>query len=242
METPENGANNPTDESVAELYTVGLKSLTAHGARLMLQPGDILIAVNGVPFAHEEKDLTPKVSTAGKGRCALTFLRDDDEFTLLTDTMDLGIWEKFPAVQTAQTKRISPGALNNWAIYRNGEGLYDIQCLAPSLFALVAAPFWLAQMRIWTPLATVCAVAIITLPFGNWIAATVYGICCIYVWRNANDLFKTDRIARGLEPYKIVAAPNEKSVHSMTQKFNAPMIYLFSKAATETTSEEDFSG
>lgn len=235
----------PLDDTApqpAELFTVGLKSLTATGARLLLQPGDILIAVNGVPFAHEEKELTAKVSTACKGKCALTFLRDTSEFTLLTTTMDLGVWEKYDAVKNVERKRISPGALNNWEIYRNEEGLYDLQVKAPSLFALVAAPLWLAQMRLWTPLATICAVLIITLPFGTWMATAVYGISCVYVWRNAQDLFKSDRITRGLEPFAVLAAPNEKSVHLLCQKFDSPMVFLFSKAAYDAAHEENFTG
>ena len=229
-------------EAEVPLFTVCLKSLTILGARLLLQPGDILIAVNGAPFAHPETELTNKVSTACRGRCALTFLRGTEEFTVLVTSMDLGTWGVSDAPKNVERKRIPPGALNNWEIYKNEDGLYDIQVQAPSLMALVLAPLWLAQMRLWTPLSTVSAVLIITLPFGSWIATAVYGICSVYVWRNAQSLFRTDREARGMELYKVIAAPSEKSVHLYCQKQTEQMIFMFSKDATATAHEETFTG
>src|SRR6056300_420704 len=171
VDTPD--TPNPTPEQTP-LFCARLTAVTREGAHLGLALNDILIAINGVPFAHEKKDLPYHLTHLVRGRAALTFRRDNDDFTVIATTPALGAWDPEPAMQSVVKKRISAAALTNWEIYTCDDGTYDLQAMSPSLLALIAAPLWLAQARLWIPLATISSVTIITSPFGFFMASAVY--------------------------------------------------------------------
>lgn len=211
----------------AEKFTARLTALTREAGKLGLELRDMLIAVNGVPFAHDKAELPYRLTHLVRGRTALTFRRDGEDFTVIATTPALGAWDPVDAPSDIERRRLSPNVMTNWEIYVHDDGHYDLQPLTPSLVALLAAPFWLAQMRLWVPMATVLSVVIITLPFGFWMTAAVYGVASVYVWRMSQELFRADRIARGFSPYRVIAAPSEKAVHTYCEKSAKDLHYVY---------------
>ena len=220
----EDNTDTPTPETA--LHTAQLTALTREGKKIGLEHYDMLIAVNGVPFAHDKAELTYRLSHLVRGRTALTFRRDDEDFTIIATSPALGAWDPVEAPDDVQKNRISPGVLINWEIYTNDADQYDLQPLNPSLVALIIAPVWLAQMHLWVPLATIISVVIITLPFGLWMAIAVYGVGSVYVWRMSQDLFRSDRLARGFATFRVVAAPSEKYIHDYCKRINPDLVYV----------------
>lgn len=232
MSTPPDPTTEPDP-----LFCARLTAITRDGAYLGLALNDILIAVNGVPFAHPKADLPRALSQLVRGRAALTFRRDNDDFTVIATTPALGAWDPEPAMQSVVKKRISAAALTNWEIYTCDDGTYDLQPMSPSLLALIAAPLWLAQARLWIPLATIMSVTIITSPFGFFMASAVYGLASVYVWRMSQTLFRADREGKGYERTLVMAAPSETAVHEYLNKWKPELAYVHAIKASKVAAE-----
>lgn len=207
------------DQTPDALY-LRIESPGPHGTPIGLRAGDILFAINGVQLHGTEGNFRDRFGKTDGRTCALNVLRGDSGFIVLATHSDLG--KLVPMTPTAvqlrdidrlRTGRLYPHHMINWEVYRNRDGQYDLQPLTPSLLALVAAPLWLVQMRLWAALAMMVGVAVIAIPTGWIMTAIIYGLASIYVWRAGPALFRADRLAAGLKPHAVIAATNERGAH-----------------------------
>jgi C-terminal processing protease CtpA/Prc len=87
---------------------------------LGLKVGDELIAVNGLPFDGTTQDLRDRF-VRGTPTIALTFLRDERKFVVLSNTPNLGQWKEVREYDAEEAKkkakRILPDGLINWEVY-----------------------------------------------------------------------------------------------------------------------------
>lgn len=207
------------DQTPDPLY-LQLGSSGPHGNAIGLRAGDILFAINGVQLHGTVDNFRDRFGKTQGRTCALNVLRGDRGFTVLATQSDLG--KLVPMTPTAgqlrdiarlRTGRLYPDHMINWEVYRNRDGEYDLQPLRPSPLALVAAPLWLVQMRLWSALAMLVGVAVIAIPTGWIMTAIIYALASVYVWRAGPALFRADRVAAGLKPHAIIAAANERGAH-----------------------------
>ena len=191
-----------------------------HGTALGLRAGDIITAVNGIPLHGNEAHFRARFGKTPGRVCALNLLRGERCFTVLSGRPDVGQLvvidpsaEQLRTVERGRTGRLYPDHMVNWEVYLNRAGQYDLQPLKPSVLALVAAPLWLAQMRLWAALAMMVGVVVIAIPVGWIMAAALYALASLYVWHAGAAVFRADRMAAGFKAHAVVAAAHEAGAH-----------------------------
>lgn len=201
----------------------------AIGHEYGLRKGDFLVAVNGEKFTGTKQTLKGQFARSKAPQLALTFLRGDKEFTILAGTYELCRWQEdfAPEIDHSQRDRIDPSMLENWEILRDRQGYYEVFPLHNPTLALVAAPIWLMNMRLWTLLASAIAVTGFSYAINPWAALAVYLSFSIWVWRNGIALFRMERRTRGLNPWIVVAANNETQAHEICRMLDPSLVYVF---------------
>ncbi len=218
-----------------------LASLEVGSIALGLKVGDELIAVNGLPFDGSTQDLRARFGR-GSPTIALTFQREERKFVVLSNTPNLGRWKEgreYDADQAEQTaRRIIPEGMINWEIYRDANGVYDIQTQRPSNLAIGLTPLWYAQNRLWTPLAIWAATIIVTLPIGIWVVVLTQTLAWSYFWNTAPEFFRRDRIERGMTLLQVIAAKNETRVHQYIKREFPEMRFVYAALPEEPEMSE----
>lgn len=224
MDTEDGAAEAPDATSTLRLSS---DKLTPAGALLGLRQGDVLVAVNGKPFAGNGAALQDRFKQAAGRPLALTFRRRSIDVTVLADHANLGRWEIVPAVLDWDGERQDPDTLRNWEIYRDEEGRYDLQPTKPSALVLLCPPLWLMQYRLWVPamaitsaIAVSAAIWIVLVPF-VWVMAGMI------IKRTGPTLFRADRVSRGLTAYATVAAASEAGAHAAYGKIEPKGQFIF---------------
>ncbi|PRY86481.1 hypothetical protein [Donghicola tyrosinivorans] len=214
-------ASNDTDSKSPPAHRLKLKALDVAAIALGLKSGDELIAVNGLPFDGGEMQLRERFGRKGI-TVALTFEREGRKFVVLASNPNLGTWTRgaeYDAAEAAKNaKRILPDGLINWEVYRDINDVYDLQQQRPSALAIALTPLWLAQMRLWTPLAIWVATIIVTAPIGLYVVLLTQVLAWTYFWNTGPEFFRRDRIARGMKPFMVIAASSEAKVHGYLKK------------------------
>ena len=188
-----------------------LASVNTQGQALGLRPGDLLIGIDGAPIDGQVSTLRARAPDRPGRAQAFWFLRDGQRWPLLTDSSALGRWRttRLPEVPPVEAL---PDTARNWDVVCDDLGRYDAQPRNAPLLALLA-PVYLLQMRLWSPLAVWLALTAICLPLG-WIAGgALQVLICLYFWRAAPMLFRTDRAAGGFRLWRVIAAPSEAALH-----------------------------
>lgn len=222
----------PDTNGVSGLMATGLSlaQVNPAGASLGLQKGDTLQAINGITFTQGIKTLRERLPSDHSKLCVLTIRRGAMDFDVLTDTHELGKWADVAPPAERPNKRLNPKALCNWELFKSTDDtrpVYDLQPLPVPMMALIAAPMWLAQTRLWSALATQVALVALSLPVGLWVAGIVYAVTSLYVWRASRALFRADRIAQGLTPFAVIAAPNEVAAREVCEMMEPDLTYAF---------------
>ncbi len=200
---------------------------TPIGRSLCLQEGDLLCAINGLSFDGDERALFDRFAAAGGKALALTFRRGTALVTVLSPTARLGIWEPVSAAPEEGLARINPDVLTNWEILADREGLYDLQPLAPGLLALIAPPVWLLQMRLWVPASALIAAGMVALAVSPLMLAAVYIAAGLHIWHAGPRYFRKDRMARGMAPLAVLAAPSERAAHAALLRLEPSARFVF---------------
>lgn len=206
------------------------ESLAPAGRRLGLRSGDVLVAINGIPFRGDEAALAARFSGRGKVALALTFQREAESLTVLTETAALGRWETIPyeaVPEGVEHKRIDPAGLRNFEVMRSAEGQYDLHPAEASVLALIAPPFWLLQARLWVPGATVVAALVASAVVSPLMSAVVWLAAGLWVRRQAAHFLRMDRHGRGLAFEGVIAAPSEREAHLRHMQRHPEDRYLF---------------
>lgn len=212
-------------------------SSTTLGRALRLQDGDILHAINGVAYHGDEFELRHRIS-ASKNPVALGFLRGKQTFVVLSTTGRLGTWEAVPAVDMIEMARINPDFLVNWEVLRGADGTYDLHSLSGTLLALLAAPLWLLQMRLWIPAAAFLAGMMVSTVVSPLMAGSVYLAAGLHIWNGGHKYFRKDRQSRGLQPYIVIAAPSERAAHAIYKKLEPQSRFLFERSESDPATAE----
>ncbi|QIZ79007.1 hypothetical protein [Thalassovita gelatinovora] len=205
-----------------ELIKVG-----SAGNSLGLRPGDKLVGIDGVAFVDGAREFSRRFSPMQTRKVALHFQRGDLNLTVISVTPKLGRWHPCPAVGNPQFPDISPDLFENWEVLRSSRGHYDLFRHRVSPLAWIAAPLWLAQMRLWPHLGGLATLVIMGWPAGWWASAILYGLASAYVGRNYAYLIRSDRLARGLAPYAVVAAESEAAAHIAYSNMEPDDQFLF---------------
>jgi hypothetical protein len=201
---------------------------TPLGRLLCLREGDRLCAINGQPFAGDEKALAAQIATAGGGRpVALTFRRGAALFTVLSPTARFGLWEEVPASPEEGMTRINPAVLGNWEILADRTGCYDLHPLSAGLLALIAPPVWFLQMRLWVPAAALVAAGMVAFAVAPLMLLAVYVAAGLHVWHAGPRYFRKDRMARGMTPLAVLAAPGERAAHAALLRLEPSARFVF---------------
>lgn len=181
---------------------------------LGLRSGDVLVALDGVPFTGGPRELAAQFLPTPR-RHALTFDRRGLRRTVLCDTHRIGSWtrrEVETAPVAAEDAALNPERLRNWVVFRGLDHEYDAQPVGRPLLALIAPPLWLSQMRLWNGLAVWACLLAMAVPAG-WIAVLIVEILTgLYFWRCGPALFRSQRMARGMRPFAVLAARDEASL------------------------------
>lgn len=206
----------------------------AAGRALGLIAGDMLVALNGLPFDGTESTLFSRFS--GGRLIALTFQRGKTERLVLARRADLGLWRKGPSLIKSEGgyRRLYPQAMQNWEIWRSGEGLYDVEPASRSLTLALLPPLWLANRRLWGPLAIWAALGLPAIAMGLWPAIVMQALINAYFWREGKAMLRADRLARGFEPWAVLAAASETALHSQIMKIDPNMRYVYRAQAGAT--------
>lgn len=202
----------PKAESTVRLRDNGAG---AEGRRLGLRGGEVLLAINGRPFRGTDDMLARRFDARGGKPLALTFARGMDEFVVLTETHKLGRWEIIAAgpMPEGEGTRIDPDGLRNFEVMRSEAGVYDLYPVTPPLTAVLAAPLWLLQMRLWAPGATLVAGMAAAGLVTPWLAGVVWLAAGLWVRRAAAYFVRADRRGRGLAWEGMIAAQSEAEAH-----------------------------
>lgn len=219
----------PPAVHIEEGQAVTVQLFTAYGFAINLgvRRGDTLVAINGVTFHGDPKALRERFAGQARRKHAFTLNREGREFTVLTDSHRLGEWFPVPAPAERERTRLYPEVMTNYEVFATRAGKYDMYPLRLNPVALWAMPFYLMQMRLWMPLAAVFAGVILSIPVGLWMAAVVYLLCSVYVWKSGMLLIRGDRVANGMRHVITVAAANEEQAHRAVHEFDPDLSYLY---------------
>ncbi|MCE6952998.1 hypothetical protein LAZ29_18895 [Cereibacter sphaeroides] len=213
---------------MADALCLELASPSPAGAALHLRPGDRLCRVNGLPFTGAPEDLAARFAAAP--RLALGFRRGEADFVVLAETAALGDWIAVPATALPDGARLHPEALCNWEVMAARDGCYDIQPLPASRAALLAAPLWLLQMRLWGLAAALMAAVALAFAVVPWLAVPVYLLAAIHVGSAGPAYVRADRRLRGMQPVAVLAARNEAGAHAAWRGLDGRARFLFARA------------
>jgi hypothetical protein len=212
---------------------------TPVGRLLCLEEGDLLCAVNGQPFDGDEKALAERMAAGGGKPQALTFRRAGNLFTVLSPTARLGVWEPVLAPAETGLSKINPDVLTNWEILADGENAYDLQPTSPGILALIAPPVWLLQMRLWVPAAALTAAGMVALAVSPLMLLAVYIAGGLHIWHAGPRYFRKDRVARGMSPRVVLAAPSEKAAHAAFSRLEPAARFAFARAPASDKAAPD---
>ncbi len=211
---------------MSDTHHLVLSHVDLQGARLGLRVGDRLVAVNGIAFNGSSSKLRERFM-ADRTR-ALTFDRDGIRITVLSSTDRLGRWQpENGALDTSGLVRIDPRYLRNWEIYRGDDGVYDALPTTRSLIALVAAPFWLLQMRLWHHVAAWGAMTIFACVAGLGVALAVQVLTGLFYWKFGLSILRQDRTERGLHLSMVLAAHSEPRVHAEVKLLDPALSWIY---------------
>jgi hypothetical protein len=227
----------PKAESTVRLRDTGAG---AEGRRLGLKGGEVLLAINGRPFRGTDDMLARRFDARGGKPLALTFARGMDEFVVLAETHKLGRWEIIAAGPPPEEEgaRIDPDVLRNFEVMRSEKGVYDLYPVVPPLTAVLAAPVWLLQMRLWVPGATLTAALAAAALVTPWLAAAVWLAAGLWVRRAAAYFVRADRRGRGLGWDGMIAARSEAEAHQTHMARHPGDRNLFAPLPQETGEAE----
>lgn len=217
-------------EQDTEVHLELIKVGTA-GTSLGLRPGDKLVGIDGKPFTEGPRELARRFSPTETRKVALHFQRADLDLTVISVTPKLGRWRPCPAVGNPQLPQIDIDRIENWEVLRSRDGRYDLFRHRVSPLSWIATPIWLAQMRLWPYLGGMSALVLLGWPAGWWASALLYGLSAAYMRRNYAQLIRTDRLARGLAPYAVVAADSESAAHVAYADMEPDDRFVFGAAA-----------
>ncbi len=217
-----------TDSTEPTMLQLFDPSATLLGRELRLQNGDILLGINGVPFHGDDFELRSRIGGT-KEPVALSFLRGSQTFVVLSSTARLGTWQAIPAVEMVEMTRINPAVLVNWEIMRSADGTYDIHSLSGTFLALIAAPVWLLQMRLWIPAAAFAAGMMVSVAVSPLMAIAVYLAAGLHIWSGGHKYFRKDRQSRGMKPHMVIAASSERSAHAIYKRMDPQARFLFDR-------------
>jgi hypothetical protein len=178
------------------------------GAALGLRKDDILVAIDGVEWRGSVTALRARMAGADRP-AVLTFRRGETGLNVLATTSDLGQWQNTPAAPAPFGLPTMTDRMCNWEVMLHPDGSHDLIALRPALLALVAPPLWLAQMRLWTLLATLGAAMAIALPGGALLVGFVWAAAGLHLWRAGDRHLRVARMAEGCRKIGVVAAVSE---------------------------------
>ena len=200
---------------------------TQKGRDLRLRDGDILVAVNGIPFSGTEKELSAKFIDANGRALVLTFQRGQQTLSVLSTSSRIGAWEQISWPDQQVAGKLNPDILTNWEFFRSSDGIYDLQPLSPGILALIAPPIWLLQMRLWVPGAALIAAGMVALAVSPLMGLAVYLGAGLHVWHSGPNYFRKDREGRGLMADVVLASPSEKAAHTAYARLNPGLRFVF---------------
>lgn len=218
---------DPSDSAPAKGSLV-LARTNQLGTILGLQADDRLIAVNGLPISADPEMLAARIGPSGRAT-ALTMERAGLVWNVLTDTAQLGMWRPGPPPvdrPDGPKGRIYPEALQNWEILRAPDGRYDVLPVALPKLALIAPPLWLMQTRLWGSLALWTALVLLGIPLGWPAVLALHALSAVYFWKSGPTLWRTDRLARGLGPDRVLASASETALHAQVRALYPGATYL----------------
>ncbi|MBR9649666.1 hypothetical protein [Thalassovita aquimarina] len=217
-------------EQPAEVH-LELTRVSGIGQSLGLRPGDKLVGLDGMPFTDGARELARRFSPMETKKVALHFQRADLDLTVISVTPMLGRWRPCPAVGNPKLPQIDTDRVENWEVLRSQDGRYDLFRHRASPLIWFAAPIWLAHMRLWPYLGGMIALVMLGWPAGWWASALLYVLASAYVRRNYAQLIRSDRLARGLVPFAVVAAHSESAAHATYANMEPDDRFAFGNAS-----------
>lgn len=204
------------------------------GAAYGLRRGDLLLGVDGQPWRGTAAALATHLARARRP-VALSFGRGAAVLTILSPRADLGPWETTPP-PSEPAELPAPLGLTNWEILRHPDGTHDLFRRAPSLLALIAPALWLAQMRMWTWLATLACGMALALPGGPPLVIAVWLAAGLHLWRAGPGHLRAARLAQGYHPVGVIAARGEAGACQHWSALNPTARFRFIPANRTTIS------
>lgn len=204
------------------------------GRELCLQAGDVLVAVNGQDFDGNRETLREMFRESKGRQLALTFLRGELQFTVLSATPVLGTWIDIDALPGLDDMRpLDPDVMSNWEVFRSRDGVYDVNIMRGSLLALFFPPLWLLQSRLWALFGAVVAAAMVAAAVSQFMLIAVYLTSGLHFWHMGTKYVRKDRMARGMHAYIVLASPSERALHAAYAKIHPEDQFLFGPTAEE---------
>jgi hypothetical protein len=215
--------------------TLVLMSVNAAGRVLGLRKGDRLELINGQPFDGQSRSLVACCDPHGLRPVLLGFQRDGRHWSVLSTAAKLGHWARGPVVALPHAGAAqNPARHANWLVFSDGVARYDMYPLRPPLMALLA-PLHLLQQRLWVPWVLWFGLSILSALLGLVWGVALQLLMALYFWRAAPALFRADRVARGILPVLVVAAPSEAELHAQLRQIMPGQRYALLAQPIEAT-------
>lgn len=203
------------------------------GQALGLRVGDVLAAVDGVPFRGNAAVLRGMVGHS-RAPLAMTFLRGAGSFTVLATRVDFGMWEPVAPPAVDPDCPADATLLTNWEILRDTRGTHDLFALAPALSALVVPFLWMMQKRLWLPLAVFVSALVVGAAVQPLAGAVIYLAAGINLRQMAPHYLRSERRARGFRSVAVIAARSERAAITAYRALDPSARFLFAPEKPET--------
>jgi hypothetical protein len=228
---------NPAQGAKDSTVTLARCGSRDAGHALALRRGDVLVGVDGTPWRGSADALGARLSGAERP-LALSFLRGDVLFSVLSDRADLGLWDSAPVPPGPHALPQGTARLGNWVILQGPDERFEPVDSRHSLLALAFPALWLAQMRMWTWLATLAAALVVALAGGPLLVAVVWMASGIHLWRNGAAHLLADRHAAGFVRAGVLAAASENEARAIWSRLSPGARFRFDPAQAAPAAPE----
>lgn len=227
----------PKDSTEAGAQS-GLKlaPVNLQGRALGLLPGDLLVRLDGRPLQGPAKQLLKKMQAQTDREHLLGLRRNGTDWSVLSSSLALGRWkaEACPDPISESDGRVD--RMRNWDVVVSDDGRYDAHPRKAPLFALLT-PLYLIHMRLWAALGVWAALTLLGMAVGWLLGSAIQVLVCLYVWRAAPTLFRSDRNGQGFQLWRVIAARSESDLHQQVRALAPGLSFVLSNADKKPAAE-----
>ena len=211
------------------LLKIAVNGITVQDYVKRLQESDILVAVDGKIYRDGPAKLREIFeSKAGtEAKWLLSFWRDGQIFDIL---ITAPIQSQFGLATEQETQWALEqfeehvytdfDSYQNYEVYRDGRGVFDILSMEKDPMAFMFPVFWCMKYRLYPPLFVLLVSYGITIFVNIFLFLITYIVLSRFVYLSQNNIMRSFTLFESKNHYMTIASSNEQDVSALVKKID----------------------